>query len=291
MGSVILSTGKRKLTELGGLAAKMPVTTWTCVIAALSISGAPGFNGFVSKGMVISAAVEQHNFVLEWMLLLASVGTFLSFVKLCYFTFFAKNEAIEAREVSFPMQLAMILTAFLCVFIGIYPQSLYGLLPFSPVDYHAYAPFHVLGVIQLFVLAGLVFWGAKKQFAPHQEIALDFDYFYRLGGRSILWFCNSVLNAARLGIQERTRRSVNAVVHFSRNPLWLMEETVRYFELKIYQGVNPSSRNKIEGLRSELKEIRGRKAYDENLYRRPIGVGVFWALVLFFIIGLFYLNR
>ncbi|MCJ7492680.1 MAG: Na(+)/H(+) antiporter subunit D, partial [Deltaproteobacteria bacterium] len=112
MGSVIFSTGKRKLTELGGLARKMPITTLACLIAALSISGAPGFNGFVSKGMVISAAVEQHNYVLEWMLLLASVGTFLSFVKLCYFTFFAKNETLEAHEVPFPMQLAMVLTAF-----------------------------------------------------------------------------------------------------------------------------------------------------------------------------------
>lgn len=154
MGAVILRTGKRKLTELGGLAGKMPITTWTCVIAALSISGAPGFNGFVSKGMVISAAVEQHNYVLEWMLLLASVGTFLSFVKLCYFTFFAKNESINAEEVPLPMQLAMILTAFLCIFIGVYPQSLFGLLPFSPVDYHAYAPFHILGVVQLFCWLG-----------------------------------------------------------------------------------------------------------------------------------------
>jgi multicomponent Na+:H+ antiporter subunit D len=290
MGAVILRTGRRKLTELGGLAAKMPVTTCACVIAALSISGAPGFNGFVSKGMVISAAVEQHNFLLEWMLLLASVGTFLSFVKLCYFTFFAKNETIEAQEVPWPMQLAMILTAFLCVFIGVYPQSLYEFLPFSPVDYHAYAPFHVLGVIQLFLLAGLVFMAAKKHFAPHQEIALDFDYFYRLGSRSILWFCNSVLNAARLGMQARTRRAVNAAVHFSRNPLLLLEEKVRYFELKMYQGINPSSRNAIEERKSELKEIRGRRAYDENLYRRPIGVGVFVVLVLLFIIGLIYFN-
>ena len=290
MGAVILRTGKRKLTELGGLAGKMPVTTWACVIAALSISGAPGFNGFVSKGMVISAAVEQHNFLLEWLLLLASVGTFLSFVKLCYFTFFAKNEAIEGREVPWPMQLAMILTAFLCVFIGVYPQSLYGLLPFSRMEYHAYAPFHVLGVIQLFLLAGLVFMVAKRHFAPHREIALDFDYFYRLGGRFILWFCRSILNHGRLGLQEWASRAVNAAVHFSRNPLWLAGETARYFELKIYRGVSPRSGHENEELRQELKAIRGRRAYDENLYRRPIGVGVFLALVLLFIIGLIYIK-
>ena len=291
MGSVIFSTGKRKLTELGGLARKMPVTTVTCVIAALSIAGAPGFNGFVSKGMVISAASEQHNALLELLLVLASVGTFLSFVKLCYFTFFAKNEAMEAKEVPFPMQLAMVLTAFLCVFIGVYPQSLYGLLPFSPVEYHAYAPYHVLGVVQLFLLAGLVFILARRHFAPHAGIALDFDYFYRLGGRSLLWFCSNILNAGRLGWQERFGRVVKAAVQFSRDPLWVPEVGARYLELKIYQGFNPHSRHEVEELRSELKEFKARRAHDENFHRRPIGIGVFVALLLFFMLVLIYLRE
>jgi multicomponent Na+:H+ antiporter subunit D len=291
MGSVIFSTGKRKLTELGGLARKMPVTTVTCVIAALSIAGAPGFNGFVSKGMVISAASEQHNALLELLLVLASVGTFLSFVKLCYFTFFAKNEAMEAKEVPFPMQLAMVLTAFLCVFIGVYPQSLYGLLPFSPVEYHAYAPYHVLGVVQLFLLAGLVFILARRHFAPHAGIALDFDYFYRLGGRSLLWFCSNILNAGRLGWQERFGRVVKAAVQFSRDPLWVPEVGARYLELKIYQGFNPHSRHEVEELRSELKEFKARRAHDENFHRRPIGMGVFVALLLFFMLVLIYLRE
>ena len=291
MGSVIFSTGKRKLTELGGLARKMPVTTVTCVIAALSIAGAPGFNGFVSKGMVISAASEQHNALLELLLVLASVGTFLSFVKLCYFTFFAKNEAMEAKEVPFPMQLAMVLTAFLCVFIGVYPQSLYGLLPFSPVEYHAYASYHVLGVVQLFLLAGLVFILARRHFAPHAGIALDFDYFYRLGGRSLRWFCSNILNAGRLGWQERFGRVVKAAVQFSRDPLWVPEVGARYLELKIYQGFNPHSRHEVEELRSELKEFKARRAHDENFYRRPIGMGVFVALLLFFMLVLIYLRE
>ena len=290
MGAVIFRTGRRKLTELGGLARKMPVTTLTCVIAALSISGAPGFNGFVSKGMVISAAAEKHDALLELLLVLASVGTFLSFIKLCYFTFFAKNKALEAREVPWPMQLAMAATAFLCVFIGVYPQSLYQFLPF-PVVYQAYTPFHVVGVIQLFLLAGLVFVLAQRHFAPHRGIALDFDYFYRLGGRFFLWFCSAVLNAARLGLQERFARVVRATVHFSRDPLWLAEAATRFMELKIHEGFSLGSKHEIDELRSEFKEVRKMgRAYDENFYRRPIGIGVFLALGFFFILVLIYLK-
>ena len=176
MGSVILMTGKRKLSELGGLAKYMPVTCICCIIASLSISGAPGFNGYVSKGMVILAAVEEHNPFLELMMLLAAVGTFLSFVKLCYYTFFAENKEIKAKESPWNMQLAMILTAFSCVLIGVYPKVLYHVLPYH-VHYHAYTADHVIGIVQLFLFSGLVFMLAKKFFDPHNVLILYLDYF------------------------------------------------------------------------------------------------------------------
>ena len=201
MGSVILMTGKRKLSELGGLARYMPVTCVCCIIASLSISGAPGFNGYVSKGMVILAAGHIHNMFLEIMMLIAAVGTFLSFVKLCYYTFFAENENITAKESPWNMQLAMILTAFSCVLIGVYPKVLYFVLPY-PVDYHAYTPDHVLGVVQLFLTAGLVFMFAKSYFDPHKVLALDVDYFYRQACRGIYWICDVVFNNVRNAVQN-----------------------------------------------------------------------------------------
>lgn len=137
--------------------------------------------------------------------------------KFCPYTFFPKNESRETREVFLAIQLAMILTAFLCVLIGVYPQSHYWLLPFSQVNYQAYSPIHVLGVVRLFLLGGLVFILAQKHFAPHRGIALDFDCFYRLGGGLLLWFCTDVLNAARLRWQERVGRVVKAAVQFSRD--------------------------------------------------------------------------
>jgi multicomponent Na+:H+ antiporter subunit D len=227
---------------------------------------------------------------LELMLILASVGTFLSFAKLCYFTFFVKNEAIEAEEAPVPMQLAMAITAFLCIFIGVYPQSLYQFLPFSAAGYHAYAAYHGLGMIQLFLLAGLVFILARRQFAPHPGIALDFDYFYRLGGRLLLWFCTDVLNAARLGWQKQAGRVVKGAVQFSRDPLRLPEGAFKHLELRISQGADPRSGHKVEALRSKLKEFQGRRAYDENFYRKPIGIGVFLALLLFFVLSFIYLK-
>ena len=81
VGVIIWKTGENTLDKLGGLMRKMPVTAIAFWIAAFSISGVPLFNGFVSKGMVVTAA-QQTNTLLFVLLEIASFGTFLSFLKL-----------------------------------------------------------------------------------------------------------------------------------------------------------------------------------------------------------------
>jgi len=276
MGSVIYMTGKTKLTELGGLAKLMPITCITCIIASLSISGAPGFNGFVSKGLIISSAAEAHKPVLELMLVLASVGTFLSFVKLCYFCFFTKNEQIEAKEAPINMQLAMGLTAFLCIFIGLYPRVLFDLLPYQDIHYHPFTFSHITGVIQLFLLAGVVFMLAKAAFSPHNDIVLDFDYFYRMGGRGLSWACNKPLNNFRSRIQVRISMGIFILVRLCKNPI----STLDIFIAHAYQRATKSLRFRyVSGYSSS-------EVYDESLHKRPIGVGVLVAVILLSVFAL-----
>lgn len=184
MGAVIYATGKNNLTELGGLARKMPITMIACMIAAFSISGVPGFSGYVSKGMVIDAAKLEGMYFLVHALKLGSVGTLISFIKLTYFAFFSKNENIEAKEVPLPMLVPMCVTAFLCVAIGLYPKMLYEILPYkeTALHYHAYAPAHILGVVELVLMTVLLFF-LLGYFAPHEKITYDIDYLYRKAGR------------------------------------------------------------------------------------------------------------
>jgi len=277
MGSVLYMTGKRKLTEMGGLAKYMPVTCVACIIASLSIAGAPGFNGYISKGMVISSAAEQHMPVLELMMVLAAVGTFLSFVKLSYFTFFAPNEEIRAKESPKNMQLAMLLTAFLCIFIGVYPEALFRVLPFYPVDYHPYTASHVLGTVQLFLLAGAAFLVAKNMVAPHRGTILDFDYFYRMGGKSVMWMCLVPLSTVRNRLQTSSSRTIDVITRLAKNPLMLIEIPIAYVYLRITQGWRH-----IGGYSSS-------ESYNENVYRRPIGLGVLVAIILLFAFALIHL--
>lgn len=123
MGAVIYSTGTRKLDNLGGLWKRMPITTSTCIIAALAISGIPPFNGFASK-TVLAEAVANYNFVLKFVMMVTAALTFASFLKLIGYTFFGEpqKQLITVKEVPLLMRLPMIVLAILCVLLGINAQ-------------------------------------------------------------------------------------------------------------------------------------------------------------------------
>ena len=129
-GAVLQMTGRSKLNELGGLYKYMPLSLIFYVVGGISISGFPLFSGFVSKSLIVAGAGEAHHNILMVLLLLASVGTFLSVgLKLPYFAWFGKDCGLTPKEPPKNMLWAMGLTSLLCLFIGVYPRVLYDLLP------------------------------------------------------------------------------------------------------------------------------------------------------------------
>ncbi|MFU8811792.1 MAG: Na(+)/H(+) antiporter subunit D [Balneolaceae bacterium] len=179
-GAVLYATGTSKMVHLGGLYKKMPKTFWLYMIGALSISGIPLFNGFISKGMTIDAANIAGEGTAAMLLLLASVGTWLSVgLKLPYFTWFDKKENdIEVKKLPVNMYIAMGIAAFACIFYGLFPNALYTYLPFA-VNYEPYTVYHLVEVTQISLLTFVGFWLLKQKLAPSLIVALDVDWFYR----------------------------------------------------------------------------------------------------------------
>jgi len=189
MGSVLHMTGKIKGSELGGLYKTMPKTTILCIIGAASISAFPLFSGFVSKSMVMSAALEEGFDWIWLMLLFASAGVFHhAGIKIPYFAFFAHDSGIRANDPPKNMLLAMAIAASLCIAIGIYPQALYELLPYD-TGYNPYDATHVLAQTQLLFFSALAFvWlNLKGMYPPElRSTNLDFEWFYRRAFPSVL---------------------------------------------------------------------------------------------------------
>jgi multicomponent Na+:H+ antiporter subunit D len=182
MGAVLQMTGRMNASELGGLYKTMPKTTVLCIIGAASISAFPLFSGFVSKSMVMSAALAEGYHGVWLVLLFASAGVFHhAGIKIPYFAFFAHDSGLRVSDPPNNMLIAMTIAALLCVFIGTNPQLLYGLLP-NTVEYTAYDMTHVLAQIQLLFFSALAFvWLQKQGLYPPElhSINIDVEWLYR----------------------------------------------------------------------------------------------------------------
>ncbi|MDT2075915.1 MAG: Na(+)/H(+) antiporter subunit D, partial [Planktomarina sp.] len=182
VGAVMLRTGTSKASELGGLCRTMPRTAIFCLVGAASISAFPLFSGFVTKSLIMDETANQHYPIIWGILVFASAGVLShSGIKIPYFTFFGHDSGLRPKEAPIHMQLAMGLTAFLCIFIGVYPEPLYALLPYE-VIYHPYTMSHVVGQLQLLCFALLAFVVLMRTGIHPPEIRavnLDVDWIYR----------------------------------------------------------------------------------------------------------------
>lgn len=183
MGAVLHMTGKINGSELGGLYKSMPKTTIFCIVGAASISAFPLFSGFVSKSMIMAAAVKEgYDYV--WLLLLfAAAGVFHhAGIKIPYFAFFAHDSGIRTTEPPKNMLIAMGLASVTCVVLGTFPaQTVYALLPWEH-NYEPYDVTHVLTQLQLlfFSAAAFVWLNLKNLYPPElPSTNLDADWLYR----------------------------------------------------------------------------------------------------------------
>jgi multicomponent Na+:H+ antiporter subunit D len=187
MGAVLFRTGTVNGSDLGGLYKTMPWTTGFCVVGAASISGFPLFSGFVTKSMILTAAVGEGHWFVWLVLLFASAGVFHhSGIKIPYFAFFSHDSGKRPKEAPWPMLAAMALTSVLCIGIGVYPEPLYALLPF-PVDYVPYSTYHVINQLQLLMFSALAFTVLMVTHIYPPELHstnLDTDWFYRRAAKS-----------------------------------------------------------------------------------------------------------
>ncbi len=215
MGAVLFRTGTVKGSELGGLYKSMPWTTGFCIVGAASISAFPLFSGFVTKSMIMSAAMEQGHFWTWIVLLFASAGVFHhAGIKIPYFAFFAHDSGKRCAEAPVNMLVAMGAAAALCIGIGCFPGFFYSLLPFQ-ATYHPYTLDHVVAQVQLLFLSALAFTILMRTgiYPPElRSVNLDSDWLYRRVGRRLLFGIRGAADAAWAGLVRGLGHGYAAVI-------------------------------------------------------------------------------
>ena len=216
-GAVLHTTGRSRLTELGGFYRRQRAIFWLYMVGAFSISGFPLFNGFISKSMVVESAGSAHHETVMLLLLLASVGTFLhTGLKLPYWTWFGPDRGIEPRPAPKNMLVGMGLVASLCTLFGVAPGLLYRYLPY-PVEYAPYNGPHLVETTQILVLTFVAFWLLRGKLAGEAKLALDTDWVYRRPAHAARRLAAGAA-AAAAALDRGADRAAGRAAALARNP-------------------------------------------------------------------------
>jgi multicomponent Na+:H+ antiporter subunit D len=268
-GAVIFATGKQGLHELGGLSRSLRWVLVLFAVGAMSISGFPLFNGFISKAIIVSAAAQGGWPWAEFFLVLASVGTFLSIgLKLLWFMFVGPTDRQHTlQRLPANMYVAMAGTALLCTVFGVYPKLLYVLLPFE-TDYHPYTLHHTVQSLQLLTMTALAFWLLLGKLRPKPATSVDTDWLYRRP----LAQATVAISRGLMAAQEKTGVAASVVVgkgqFFLANPLAALDRLVG------------------RGMLWSQEPRKGGPARFEDQYRLPLGLTLLIILAVFGVLAL-----
>lgn len=214
-GTVLYRTGMRKCTDLGGLFRTMPITCICGIIGALSISSFPLTSGFVTKALISEAAMTQGLVFVYFCLAAASAGVFLhAGIKFPWFVFFQKDSGLRPKDAPWNMSLAMVLFSLACLGLGMYPQAIYHLLPYS-MNYVPYSIGKVLFYLQLLLFSGLAFFLLLPLMKRTLTITLDFDWFWR---RCLPFMGGVVLKLLSIlgnGVEKLKIHNLNGIEQFA----------------------------------------------------------------------------
>jgi len=123
-GAILHRTGLTKLSDMGGLARRMPVVAVAFVIGTASIAGIPPFNGYVSLSLIHTGLLDSHQYLPYALMLVAQTITIAALGKAAWLAFFRRRaEDYPPLEPLRPGMVAGLASlAACCVGFGVLPR-------------------------------------------------------------------------------------------------------------------------------------------------------------------------
>ncbi len=121
-GAFILRTGHHMIADFAGLGRKMPVTAGAYALASIAVMGLPPFNGFVSKFLMVWAAVDAGHWEIATLLLFGGLAGAVYYLRVVAKLFFEPwTGSDDVREAPLSMLIAISVLAVVIVAGGIVP--------------------------------------------------------------------------------------------------------------------------------------------------------------------------
>ena len=124
-GAIYVASGKKNVSELNGIAKKMPFTMAAFTIGSLSLIAFPPFAGFISKWYLIFGSVEAGQKLAVAVLVTSSILNacyFMPIVHAAYFRDLPPGEKVERREAPPTVVVPLMLTAVAVVILFFAPS-------------------------------------------------------------------------------------------------------------------------------------------------------------------------
>lgn len=121
-GSFIMRAGSQHIEKLAGLGRRMPITGACFAVGILAIMGLPPFNGFLSKFLMLHAAVSEGAYPVALLILTGSLIGTVYYSRLIKVLFFTKNTDDHVNEAPKTMLVALLALACTCVLFGLQPS-------------------------------------------------------------------------------------------------------------------------------------------------------------------------
>lgn len=126
IAAVSYRAGTTKMSELGGLIQRMPITYMVYLIAIISMAGIPPMAGFISKWLLFQALAKQGMFIILGAMFFGSVGSFLYVFRPLSAVFLGqlKQQHNDIKEAPIGMIIPMIVLSLISLFYGVVPSGL-----------------------------------------------------------------------------------------------------------------------------------------------------------------------
>jgi NADH-quinone oxidoreductase subunit N len=120
-----------ELDDLNGLYSRAPVEAVLMLIFLLSLAGIPPLAGFYGKYFIFLSLIETGHYALASLGVLYSVFGLYYYLKMANAMFMGQSEEQGLLPVSWTMRVALAVTAFATVFIGILPDRFINMVNWS----------------------------------------------------------------------------------------------------------------------------------------------------------------
>jgi len=148
IAAVARQTGTTKMSELGGIIHKMPITYLAYLVAIISMAGIPPMGGFISKWLIFQAVIDKGMILVGVAVFFGSIGSFLYVFRPLAALFLGQELSeykVKVKEAPLLMLIPTVIIMLLNVYTGVFPGAILGFtnnviaeLGYVPIDVAAF---------------------------------------------------------------------------------------------------------------------------------------------------------